>query len=317
MQKYAHSDIVWAAQGCWIYLCADTPFIKELQAKASASAASVTSSLTDYIVFMDENFNIVPLMVPGTVTKTYNDSGTAHTYQISELTVNPVIRYWTSLIFYNQPYFIETDNQGNVKPIMYDLKGGTYLSEYLGSIAGAKKVSGYIPNYLFNAGQGVTIAGAYQDIYNQFQMHKAALLYKLNELDMTVGGALFKTSDYVLNVQGQNIPTYTSKDLNCFGTSNTPDLFVALDNNGNPIGLPSQTVLYMQSLVTDITYQLDNTTNTWAPAISYPNIAGNPPTIPGFKLSPLKLNKNNNPIKKSDNKSYEISLGADLSARFE
>ncbi len=337
VQQYADPDTVWAAQGCWIYLCADTPFIKELQANAPASACSTNSSLTDYIVFMDESLNIVPLMVPVTVTKTYTETsatptpplssaqatpasskaissdaaGTSYTYQTSELSLNPAIKHWTSLVFYNQPYFVQADKQGNVNPIMYDLKGGKYLDAGLGSLAGTKKPAGAIPTYLYATGQGVvSIAQTYPDIFNQLEMHKAALLYKLQELDMTIGGTLFTASDYVLNIQGQSLPTYTSKTLNCFGTSNQQDLFVALDNNGNPIGLPSSTVSYMQSLVTDVVYQLDTTTNTWSPAGSYPNIAVNPPTGTGFGLSPLKLGADKQPVKKSDG-SYQVAQGMD------
>ena len=80
----------------------------------------------------------------------------------------------------------------------------------LGTLPDAKKPSGTIPMFLANT-QGASIAVNYPDIYDQFQMHSAALLYKLQELDMAAGGVSFKQSDYVLNVQGQKVPTYTTK----------------------------------------------------------------------------------------------------------
>lgn len=303
-REYADSDILWALQGCWIYLCTNTPFIQEIIANDPSLIASILGSLVDYIVFMDEDFNIVPLMVPDTVTINYSDGGTDYSYKKSVLTVNPLIKYWTSLIFYNQQNFLYEGT-----PIMYDLQGNKLKSANLGTIAGAKKPSGFIPTYLNNA-QGTSIATTYPNIYDQFQMHKSALVYKLQELDMTFGKVLFQNSNYQLNVQGQKIPTYTpAKNWNLFGTAATSDLLVALDGNFNPLELPNTNLVYMQSLITDITYKLDTKTNSWSVAKSLPSSAGAKAT--GFSSSPLKLNPTTNmAVQKSDG-SYEIAQGTD------
>ncbi|MBI2345095.1 hypothetical protein HYV10_03420 [Candidatus Dependentiae bacterium] len=302
-REYAHPDTVWAAQGCWIYLCAQTPFIEALMKAVPGATASVVGGLTDMIVFFDSDFNVVPLMVPGTVDIAYEDESNNYSYKKSEFIVNPVIAYWTSLVFYNQSYFLSGG-----KPVVFDLQGNKYEVPFseLGTPPDAKKAGGAIPLFL-NSTQGPSISSNYANIYNQLQVHSAALLYLLGNLDMTIGGVLFKQSDFKINVQGQNLPTYTAdKSFPCFNTSNVPDLFVATDNNLNPIALPNSNLLYMQSLVTDITYMFDSKTNSWSPASSLPQSSPGQ-VATGYSSSSLKLNQATQmPVRKADG-SYEIN----------
>jgi hypothetical protein len=345
---YAADDSVYVAQGCWVYLCANTPFINKLVEKFPSLRPSVTGSITDYIVFMDADLNIVPLMVPKNIEEK-NSAGTT-IWKRATLTINPVIEYWTSLVFYNDDYMVEQISGQKETPIMFRLSDPTAkpipdqdLGYLISKEANLPKTAfpGLIPIFLNNGGAAAQqppypISQSFKDIYNQIDLHKQALLFKLkmlfniNNIDCNL-----KPSSYKINVTDKNgnvttIPLYSG--AKCFGSAQN-DLLIALNVNpiagqGAPLTLPDDPkgpVECFASLITDIVYQVDSDGNfsaTTPVQIAAQAAQGNQAATPasttsGFAQSPLELDANNLPVKNDSlyeiNQTYEQEL-SNLSA---
>jgi hypothetical protein len=277
---YADDDAVWAAQGCWIYLCANTPFILKLQEKFPGLRASLVGPITDYIVFMDENFNIVPLMSPENIKEQDSKGNTIWTK--ATFTVNPVIRYWTSLIFYNDDYMVQEISNQSQNPILFklsDTKATPLAESSLGSMASQQANAqqgtppGIIPTFLNNGGQSAAqapypISESFSRIYNQISAHTLALQYKVQQAEMqfNINGnnVTLKPSKYSINApgdKGQTVSIAVYSGAKCFGVASEDDLLVALDGNNSPLQLPNTGVQFFVSLITDIVYQADTSGN--------------------------------------------------------
>ncbi len=303
---YADDDAVWGAQGCWIYLCAQTPFIQKLQEKFPALTPSVAGSITDYIVFMDENFNIVPLMSPENIEE--KDSTGTVIWKKATFTVNPVIRYWTSLVFYNDDYMVQEVSKQSQAAILFRISdtAATPLAESkLGImeslITDQNPNNGTIPLFLQGAQNSpAPISQTFSRIYDQMQAHKLALRFKAQQAAMqfNINGKnanLALSSKYSIaskDDKGNPITFPVYSGAKCFGVSSPDDLLVALDENNSPLQLPSNDVASFVSLITDIIYQVDSSGNFVYSTNSQ---------------SPLKVDANNQPIKNGS--LYEINGG--------
>lgn len=285
-EVFASEDDLWVAKGCWIYLCTNTPFAQYIS-QGVTTPACLTGSYVDYIVFMDEDVNIVPLMVPVTVEEQF---GATASYKKAQMYLNPAIKYWTSLIAYNLDDFAQEGQS-----IMYDLQGNVYPYSGLGALAsapaaaGSQGPTGTIPTFL--VGQTNSIQSAFPEIYDQFQLHSAALIDRMNHMPIPYANCSLspaKTFDI-------NTTTYTPySGLKCWESSVDGDYLIPI--NVYPFGsttavqtLPNSEAQYLLSLVTDIVYELQD--NAWVPF--------------DFTNSILNLDTNNQPIKTAAG-SYEV-----------
>lgn len=88
----------YVAKGLPIYATQDSYMCHVLKNIVNSSERQ---AITDYLVFMDGSFNIVPLMVPRLVKKTTQNAqnqSQSLTYYDAELVVNPSVEYYASLI---------------------------------------------------------------------------------------------------------------------------------------------------------------------------------------------------------------------------
>jgi len=281
---FASEDNVWVAQGCWIYLCTNTPFAQYIRQGVTISP-SLTGSYVDYIVFMDADLNIIPLMAPVTVDIEVDSSGTS--YKKAQMYLNPAIKFWTSLIAYGLPDFVQEGH-----PIMYNLQGNIYSEPSLKDI---------IPAFVYSSQNGSGIQGGFPEIYNQFEVHKAALIARLGNMPIPYANCALSTgAANTLTIGTNPLTTYTG--LNCWESSVGGDYLIPLNvypmsKNPQPQTLPNPDAVYLASMVTDIVYELQN--NAWVPY--------------DFTYSMLQLDGNNHPIKTAAG-SYEVN--ASLETQF-
>lgn len=250
---WASHDTLWAAQGCWIYLATQTPFMQHLTQNQAPATPAFGDSLVDYVVFLDDSLNIIPMMAPVALTVTYtNDDGTTGTFKKVEMYVNPAIKYWTSLVAYNLPGF---------ENVMYDLDGNAYADPNLAN-AIYVAAQGQAPSGFLGA-----ISTAFPEIYNQFQVHSAALVDYFNRAPIKYKNCSLQVSPkYTLSLGGSSIETYTG--LHAFN-SNVSSLAIAIQSYPITSSVSFETLSsstrghFLIDLVTDIAYQLTN--NSWIP----------------------------------------------------
>lgn len=298
---FASEDEVWAAKGCWIYLSTNTPFAQYIQ-QGVTTPQSLTGPYVDYIVFLDSTAtNIVPLMVPVTVDVEIGNDGSS--YKKTQMYLNPDIKFWTSLIAYNLPEFVETDpTTGQLAPIMYGLfDNNVYPYAGLGALAGAATAqesqgpTGIIPTFIS------AIETGYPQISQQFQLHSSALIYRIGNMPIPYANCALTTSNaYDLTIGKTTTTTYTG--LKCFESSIEGDYLIPVDSYtpasgssdnpsiGNVQTLPSEDAQYLISLVTDIVYKLED--NAWVPF--------------DFTNSMLNLDSNDEPVKSATGL-YEVN----------
>lgn len=264
--KFA-ADVNYAAQACWVYVSADTPFAQSVQTIVNANQTSwlATGPVVDYIMFLDSSSNPAPLLKP---IQTVDSKGIT----TISMGLNPDIAYWTSLIAHNLAEF--QDGDGN--PIMYDLTGNALSDPGLGGKKGI--IENFINEFATSFG-GAAGTKANANLFGQFVVHKETLLGIYNNGPFKYGNDYLTMSNtYNLTVPGSSggaaqaeINFYTG--TNCFGTSGSvSDLLVAMDGTWTPgavvngvmqpgtlanqtsTALPDPNATMFYSLITDIGY---------------------------------------------------------------
>jgi len=284
--QFASQDNLWVAQGCWMYLSTNTPFTQYIT-QGISTPQSLHGPYVDYIVFLDDTVNIVPMMVPVTVEIDYTgDGGTDESYKKVQMYLNPAIKYWASLVAYNLDQFMEPDSTGTPQPVMYDLAGNVY------PYAGLSNQIYVAPSSSSGAGGFLgAVSSSFPEIYSQFQVHSAALIARVDTMPIPYTNcSLSPSAKYTAN----GATAYTG--MNCFESSED-DLLVPfnsypLTNKGaQPETLPNPEGQYLVSLVTDIAYQIQPD-NSWKPI--------------DFTNSILQLDANNQP--KTSGSTYEVDV---------
>lgn len=308
--KFADANVVWPTQGCWVYLATQTPLVQELS-KAYGMQPSLTGSLVDYIVFLDEQFNVVPMMQPVEYTVNYTGStlvtkptfmeklsnaftwltrtdkkssivtgevNARHTFTKIVMGLNPAVKYWTSLVGHNLP------GLGAGGSVMYDMQGGVWTLP-----------AGKISAYLNTTQQGTGIDTYFPDISNQIKLHSAALQFLYNKKPISYKNASLKVSkDYKIVMGSSSADLYTGTGLYCLG-STVSDLFLPLKTYPITTSLSVETLpgaQYLVSLVTDVVYKLQPD-NSWQPF--------------DFSNSMVQVDSNNQPVMSSDGQ-YAVNL---------
>ncbi|MCX5924224.1 MAG: hypothetical protein NTZ68_02285 [Candidatus Dependentiae bacterium] len=235
---YADLNTNYAAQGCQVYICANTPFAKALQAQQGGSAAnsSASRSFVDYIIFLDDQGNQVPLQVP-TIPK---DS----TLKWPKIGLNPAVKYWASLV--------------SGETTLYDLQGNAAATD-----PGLGGTSGIVATAIAELSQSQAKTPTFPLLGAQFAAHSQAMLAKYSQGPFSYGHAKLTLSDKTISVPGAAGAPASTVNLYegsyCFASqgaqSQVKDLLVAQDNAGDAgVQLPDPSVVSFYSLVTDIGY---------------------------------------------------------------
>lgn len=225
----------YVAQGCWIYLCADTPFAKAVQQGSQMNSA--TGSYVDYVIFFDENGNQVPLQAPSEQPVPGNDS-----VKWPTIGLNPKIKYMASLLSTDIAAF-----QHDGTAVAYDEHGQEAAIPDL-----SDKIKSAIDSLKTNFESGSS------NLYAQFEEHSKALIGRYHSGPFVYGNNhLTEASAYNLTDGSSNALLRLYEGMNCFGTSGqkaVQDILLAEDSSGSPTGLPNANVSKFISLVTDIVY---------------------------------------------------------------
>lgn len=227
----------YVAQGCWIYLSADTPFAKAVQQGSQMNSA--TGSYVDYVIFFDENGNQVPLQAPSEQPVPGNDS-----VKWPTIGLNPKVKYMASLLSTDIAAF-----QHDGTAVAYDEHGQEVAIPDL-----SDKIKSAIDSLKTN------FKSASSNLYAQFEEHSKALIGRYHSGPFVYGNNhLTEASAYNVTDGSSNIFFRVYEGMNCFGTSGqkaVQDILWARDNSGvvPPKGLPDSDISQLISLVTDIVY---------------------------------------------------------------
>lgn len=234
--NFAKSGVNYVAKGCWVYLCSQTPFAKAVQQGSALNSA--TGPYVDYVIFVDDQGNQVPLQVP---VETSVDGTTDVKWP--SVGINPKAKFLISLISATMQEF---QINGNV--VGWESDATTYgmMSTFGSTVQSA--ISSMQTNF--------------PDLYAQFQEHQKALVELLNYGPFTYGNdKLEGAAQYNLTDGNGNTQLFVYSGINCFATSGQDgvnDILIALTSTGNATGLPNKSVTNFVSLVTDIKYSLAN-----------------------------------------------------------
>lgn len=244
----------YTAKGIYIYQCQNTPFAKMLKNQAGGNLSkNYNNVITDYIVFLDQNLNQVPLMTPQQDPSNYN---------FIKMSLNPAIKYVSSIIgnidengnFSFLPQLNIQSSQALIAkglptsfPPLYGLqaKNGTLAINYNQNLT---SVIGTIVQTLMSnpklGQQFRTIQSAMLGLLSAGPFGK----YKLSSVDSSMQPV----------IGGVNLVLYTG--FNSYpvpqGSSNASctDVLIPLSAQGKTVVLPSNNVVEYYGLVTDLIY---------------------------------------------------------------
>jgi len=266
----------YAALGVYVYESSNTPFAAELATLAHVQAL-------DYIIFFDQNLNLVPLQVPETNDKNFN---------IPDFKLNPQIAYWASLISCDLDEFLGRyqDDSGNTQTFtpLYTLDGN--IAKVSGADSAIATVIHQIQSgSLSTASRAVNTVALAQQIQivksAQVQIYRTGPFYKPYNL---------VPSDSSLNMSmtdssGKPVTVVSYIGKACYPAPQSPGAAVEImdylvpfaNENGNAttVQLPNPYVNMFVSLVTDILFSavVVNGQTTFTP-ISFDDSQYNPNT---------------------------------------
>ncbi|MBI2352941.1 hypothetical protein HYV11_01710 [Candidatus Dependentiae bacterium] len=260
--KFASKSKNYAALGCLVYLCSETPFAKSLGGTLADNTP--TGPYADYVIFLDDEGNQVPLQT--TVLKSIPGN---ENVQWPIIGLNPNAKYMVSLIGSGLANF-----QSNGQPVAYEQDGTEVIIPELSTM-----VQGAISALQKDPSSGAeTFSTLDRNLYAQFQIHSQALLTKYHSGPFIYGNdslteaMMDRSSDATKSSKTKKKQKAESCNLiddsgnsvlrvyqgcNCYGTSGSDavgDLLVAVDSTQSPVSLPNQGVAQFMSLVTDIVY---------------------------------------------------------------
>lgn len=247
---YADPSFNYGAQGCWVYICANTSFAHALQMQEGGGkksvAESATGPLVDYIIFLDETgTNPVPLKAPMLAP-----IAPGSTVMWPMIGLNPAIKYWTSLIGSGLSEF-----QKNGNPEMYDLQGNAFEMP-----GGSATITAAIAELASYTNQNQAVIKSFPLLSQQFAIHSQALLSKYSFGPFKYGNAALTLSTYNVSVPAgssggaaSTISLYSGSK--CFASS-VPDLLIPMDSQGNTATLPASDIANFISVITDISYKV-------------------------------------------------------------
>ncbi len=243
----------YAAKGVYVYQCQNTPLAKMLRSQSGGAAAQ--NQITDYIVFLDQNLNQVPLMTPMQDPANFN---------FITMGLNPAITYFSTIIG-------NVDASGNFSflpqlniqsPAALVAKG---LPASFAPLYGLQAVNGsfavnYNQNLASTIGTIVQSLNSNPKLGQQFKTMQAAMIgllgsgpfgkYQLSPLQ----AALQPT------IAGVKLAMYTgfngypvSQDA---ANASCSDILIPLSAAGKTVTLPSNVVTQYYGLVTDLTYSV-------------------------------------------------------------
>ncbi|MBV8660598.1 MAG: hypothetical protein JO129_00415 [Candidatus Dependentiae bacterium] len=247
----------YSAKGIYIYQCQNTPLAKILRSQAGGSATTgYASQITDYIVFLDENLNQVPMMTPVQDPTNYN---------FIKFGLNPAIQYVSTIIG-------SVDSSGNFSflpqlniqsPAALVAKGlpATFAPLYGLTAANGSLSVNYNQNLPSVIGAIVQSLSNNPKLGQQFKAMQSAMLGLLGSGPYGKYSFNPVASNMQPVIGGVNLVLYTGyngypvpQDVT---SSNCSDVLIPLSAQGKTVTLPSNNVAQYYGLVTDITYTVN------------------------------------------------------------
>lgn len=247
----------YAAQGVYVYQCNNTPLAKMLRSQAGGSA-SYSNLISDYIVFLDQNLNQVPLMTP------QQDPNNFHFITMG---LNPAIQYFSTIFGVlssgasgnNFSFLPQSEVQ---TPAALIAKG---LPASFTPLYGLRANNGSL-SINYNRNLSATIGAIAQTLMNhpklgtQFNIIQSAIQellnagpfgkYNLLPLDSALQPVINDVS--LALYSGYNAYPVPQGDSN----ASCSDILIPLSNSGQTATLPSSSIAQYYGLVSDLTYSI-------------------------------------------------------------
>jgi hypothetical protein len=242
----------YAAKGVYVYQCKNTPLAKMLRSQSGGSAGA-SEYITDFIIFLDQDLNQVPLMAPVQDPKNYN---------FIKMDLNPAIKYFSTIIG-------SVDGNGgfsflpqlNIQsPAALTAKGlpATFAPLYGLQASNGSLSINYNQNLSSAVGGAAQALAGHAKLGQQFKTMQSALLTLLNAGPFGKYQLTPVADDIQPNIGGVQLKMYTG--FNSYPVSqdaafaNCSDVLIPLSAAGKTVTLPSNNVTQYYGLVTDLTY---------------------------------------------------------------
>ncbi len=246
----------YVAKGVYVYQCTNTPLAKMLRSQAGGSATSgYANYITDYIVFLDENLNQVPLMTPLPDPKNYN---------FMKMTLNPAIKYYSTIIgtFDGNGQFSFIPQLNIQSPPALTAKGlpATFAPLYsLQAVNGSSAVN-YNQNLTATIGAIAQALLGHGKLGQQFKTLQSAMIQLLSAGPFGKYQLQPVPAAMQPQINGITLMMYTgyngypvSQDA---ANDSCTDVLIPLSAQGQTVTLPSSNVAQYYGLVTDLTYSV-------------------------------------------------------------
>ncbi|MGZ6250778.1 MAG: hypothetical protein ACXWL2_02015 [Candidatus Chromulinivorax sp.] len=249
----------YTAKGIYIYQCKNTPLAKMLQNQSGGSAAA-NQYLTDYIVFLDENLNQVPLMAPKQDPNNYN---------FITMGLNPAIKYFSTIIGSmssngNGGASFNFLPQLNIQaPAALQAKG---LPASFTPLYGLQAANG-TPAINYNQNLSSVIGGIVQSLLNNPKLGQQFSMMQSVIMQMLASGPFGKysltplPSSMLPSIGGVNLTLYSGMNgypVPAMDQNNAActDVLLPISPAGKTVTLPSNNVSQYYGLVTDLVYSV-------------------------------------------------------------
>lgn len=244
----------YAAKGVYVYQCKNTPFAKMLRSQAGGSVPA-SDYITDFIVFLDQDLNQVPLMAPMQDPKNYN---------FIKMDLNPAIKYFSTIIgsLDGNGAFNFLPQLNIQSPAALTAKGlpATFAPLYSLQATNGSLGINYNQNLSSAVGGMAQALLGHAKLGQQFKTMQTALLTLLNAGPFGKYQLKAVAEEMQPIIGGVELKMYTG--FNSYPVSqdasnaNCSDVLIPLSAAGKTVTLPSNAVTQYYGLVTDLTYSV-------------------------------------------------------------
>lgn len=269
----------YSAKGIYVYQCKNTPLAKIL------SGSKKNDYIYDYIVFLDEDLNQLPLMVPFENQNNYN---------FPTMQLNPDIAFFSTIL-------------GN-----YDDSSGTFsfVPQLNVSVHSYNNGKPFAPLYGLNAKNGQLSINVNQNLASKIGAIVQALYADktLGEQFRTIEQAMGRLalqgpfgkyklapidSSLTPNIGGTPLSVYTGYNAYPVNepASNWTDVLIPVTATGSTVVLPSDKVAYYWGMVSDICYTVMPDGSIGTSDVTTTSSKGVTTTVSAFAKSPFSLKK--------------------------
>ncbi len=261
----------YAAKGVYIYQCKNTPFAKMLQSQTGGKA-EYNSHITDYVIFLDKNLKVVPLMAPvvqkdlyGFMTMGLNPAVAYVSTIMGDLQEDGSFSFLPQLNIQSPPALIAKGLPASFAPLYgIQANNGTLSINY------NQNLPGVVGNAVQTLLQNPQLAQQYQvmkRLYLTLLMQGPFGKYRLRPIDNLIQPV----------IGGSNLPLYEGFNGYPIPQDNQDgslhDLLIPLSVQGRTVNLPSNSIANYYGIVTDLTYSVKEDGTIFVDADGFANSA--------------------------------------------